>query len=473
MGSFGSRLGRLEPRRAALFVFALAVAMRVVYFVPVAVRNPDGFWSHDSHGYWTLGTNLIERHVFSQESTAPFEPDHSRTPAYPLFLGALAAFGLTPPMIVVVQLFVAAATCVLTTRLARRLVPSDTTAVLAGLVVALDVPSIVFANTLLTETLFTFLVVAAAFVLSRERVRPRDAAIAGLLAGSAVLCRPIGVGLPLLGASYLFFRLGRARGGERPSGRGRFLLPSVHLALAALVLFPWVLRNQLVFGSPFISTIGLRNLIETRAAAVEARAEGIGMSAAVERLEARVRERTSVDPHAEPIAYKRAQAKVALETIRDHPFVYARNHVQSVVHMLFAPLRAHLDLQLGLKAQGSSIFWQSPDGEPPSADGIGAPARAEPDGVLARLRASTSGPVLVIVAVQIAGLLLVAALAVLGLWRLAGAGRWRAVAVTLGALIYFCLVSGGPEAYARFRVPVVPFVAILAGAGVGRRMRKL
>ena len=33
-------------------------------------------------------------------------------------------------------------------------------------------------------------------------------------------------------------------------------------------------------------------------------------------------------------------------------------------------------------------------------------------------------------------------------------------------IVYFCIMSGGPDAYARFRVPQVPFLAIAASVGM-------
>jgi hypothetical protein len=35
-----------------------------------------------------------------------------------------------------------------------------------------------------------------------------------------------------------------------------------------------------------------------------------------------------------------------------------------------------------------------------------------------------------------------------------------------GVLLYFIVVSAGPEAYSRFRVPIMPFLALYAGVGI-------
>jgi hypothetical protein len=60
-----------------------------------------------------------------------------------------------------------------------------------------------------------------------------------------------------------------------------------------------------------------------------------------------------------------------------------------------------------------------------------------------------------------------------GLWdAVRDAERRRALFVPLTLIAYFILTAG-PEAYARFRVPVMPFIALLAGVGVHRLRARL
>jgi hypothetical protein len=61
-------------------------------------------------------------------------------------------------------------------------------------------------------------------------------------------------------------------------------------------------------------------------------------------------------------------------------------------------------------------------------------------------------------------------LAIVYVFAVMGVARmWRVsplrVAVPLAPIAYF-LVIGGPEMYPRFRVPLMPFVCVLAGAGL-------
>jgi hypothetical protein len=45
---------------------------------------------------------------------------------------------------------------------------------------------------------------------------------------------------------------------------------------------------------------------------------------------------------------------------------------------------------------------------------------------------------------------------------------WPAHLLLAGIAIYLVVVPAGPEAYARFRVPVMPLLAVFAGIGWGR-----
>ena len=45
--------------------------------------------------------------------------------------------------------------------------------------------------------------------------------------------------------------------------------------------------------------------------------------------------------------------------------------------------------------------------------------------------------------------------------------------IILLLIAYFCIISGSPEAYARFRVPIIPFLAIAASVGMTETFERL
>jgi hypothetical protein len=433
----------------ALAVFAAALAARLAFFAAIALRNsPDGFFAIDSAGYWQLAQNLIAHGVFSQSSQPPFAPDAQRTPVYPLFLAALRWPGLSPLGVVLAQSLLGAASAALTVRLSLRLAGSARAAAAAGIFVALDLPSIATANLLLTETLFTGLLVASAalWAATAQRGGAARAAGSGALLGLAILCRPVALALPLVWAAWLALA-GRAR-------RAR-ALAACGLA-CALVVAPWLARNQRLFGAPLLSTIGATNLHDYRAAAVHARVEGISLAASRAALDAQAAARFQGDPERDPVGFERFKGSLAQELLRAHPGIALRNHVVGLASVFFHPMRSTLDLQLGLVRSGSSLFDGGQAGHAP---------------LLERLRSRTSGVTLSLVAVQgiaLAWLWTGVALACARLRRGPAAPALWLVALLV---LYHALLVGGPEGTPRFRVPLVPFLALAAGAGFSEHAR--
>lgn len=65
-------------------------------------------------------------------------------------------------------------------------------------------------------------------------------------------------------------------------------------------------------------------------------------------------------------------------------------------------------------------------------------------------------------------MLLIYAAIVYGLWRSRSVYPWRENPMVWLALpiIYFGFISLGPNAYSRLLVPVIPFMAVMAGCGI-------
>jgi len=135
---------------------------------------------------------------------------------------------------------------------------ADAAAALAGgLFFAIDIPSIVHANMIVTETLFTALTFVVLAMLCRPLIGTRAAAIAGFLAGVSVLVRPI--------ALYVAIPLAIVIVAERRRGSGARAL--VFVFCFAAVPLAWSGRNALRGGGLTVSTITSWSLLFDRAAA--------------------------------------------------------------------------------------------------------------------------------------------------------------------------------------------------------------
>ena len=229
---------------AALFVVALA--LRIVW-AAYTDRPPRGF--NDPVLYDFFAARIEEGNGYTRLDGTP-------TAYYPVgYPAALSAvYFLFGHSILAAKLFNAllgAVTVVLVFELARRLFDSRA-ARASGLLLAFFPSQIFYTGTILTEVLFTTLLVAGLLVLLARpweagRVGLGRLALFGLIIGAATLVRSITLLLPLV---LLVFWLLTSR---RP---GRALLQAGVVTLAmALFIVPWSLRSSIRMGTPVLISL--------------------------------------------------------------------------------------------------------------------------------------------------------------------------------------------------------------------------
>jgi len=235
----------------AVVALTLVVRGGVLLFSPRALED-------DPDGYRAVAESLLQHGTFGRGDV----PTAYRPPLYPLVLaGCLALGSWAWAAMGVVHVGLGLATAWLTLRLAERW-GLGRWAFAAALLAAFD-PILLRQSTLImTETLATFLAVAALLLLTAARERPSAsrALIAGAGIALAVLCRP--TFLPWLGLTAVILPWSAAKAhGLQPVGfvnRGTRLrvvkVFSAFIIGAAVVLAPWVIRNQVQFGRPIVST---------------------------------------------------------------------------------------------------------------------------------------------------------------------------------------------------------------------------
>jgi 4-amino-4-deoxy-L-arabinose transferase-like glycosyltransferase len=174
----------------------------------------------------------------------PGEPSAYTQPLYGWFLAAVYwLFGRHWLAVGLAQTALAVATALLVTAIGRREL-SARAGMVAGLLVALH-PYLVWhdlhVNREVVDGVVAAALVLATLVAASRRSLPY-AALAGGLAGLAILGNTRLVGLPLLVAAYLLWR----RRGLLPAGAA--------VAAAVLVVTPWVVRNEVSVGCATLTT---------------------------------------------------------------------------------------------------------------------------------------------------------------------------------------------------------------------------
>ena len=234
---------RLSTRAALLWICLAALAHAAIYIVH---QRPDWDteWS-DQGGYRQLGAGLATSGEFTR-TPGNFVPEPIRTPGYPAFVAVVyTLFGMHNHMAVAIaQAFVFVAICLLVFGIVRRIAGDRVALVGAGLTAAFS-PIPYFAALVLTEVWTTFLLTATVFatVATRSSSRYGIAALAGALAASTALTRPVFVLLPfgLFGLAVL------------ADGFRSWRLWTVAVATAVVCLVPWFAYNYIYFNRITVS----------------------------------------------------------------------------------------------------------------------------------------------------------------------------------------------------------------------------
>jgi len=224
----------IRTERLPLVVFTVALAVRILFLV----APPEPEWKPDSSAYDTLALGLLDGkgYVNSRGEAISFRP-----PGYPLFLAAVyGAVGHNLGAVRLAQAVLDAATCLIVYVLAHRMFGARTALVAAGLA-TFSLGQIYTARLILTESLFTFLVVLSVLLLHVGLVRPSWTALGG--AGFALGLGALTKGTLLLAPLLLGWVIWRASQGSARVALGRWTMVVLCFGLA---LFPWTIRNYRV-----------------------------------------------------------------------------------------------------------------------------------------------------------------------------------------------------------------------------------
>jgi 4-amino-4-deoxy-L-arabinose transferase-like glycosyltransferase len=245
MDSSSSRVNRL-----LVIALVLGMGVRCAIFLNTSHLGTPIV---DEQQYSQIAHSIVAGHGFAW---GPGDPTSIRPPLYPAVLAAVWAVSPDNLQAVrVLQILVGLATAVLVWILGTRLYGPTVGAWAA--VVSWLYPSFIFYNFLiLTETLFTFLLVAFVLLTVNTVQTPRawSAIGCGLTLGLAALTRSILWPLPLILCPLLAVLI------RAPLAR-RLALPCLVLAGYALVVAPWAIRNTRLQGVlTIVDTMGGMNL---------------------------------------------------------------------------------------------------------------------------------------------------------------------------------------------------------------------
>ena len=436
---------------ALLAILVATLATRLLLFVYISPK-PLKFFTPDSFGYDQLATNILRYGVFSALPRPPFTPDLDRTPVYPEMLATVyAAIGHSPEAVILLQILLAALTTIVILGLARRSGISNTVGMLAAALFAVEPVSAMTSNLLLTETLFTLLLAAASLLLLLywRSSQLRWLLLGAALFGLAALTRPVSQFLPLA-LIPVVVAMGR-RVGWRRATTATLLFISISMGIT----YSWAVRNYQAGGVFTLSTVSDINLVYYRAREVLADVDGTSQDAALQTLQARVAQMAA--PGGATAAENEVlEREVALDIFRRYPAQTFAMLARGAARIFVDPGFSTACTLLDRNSTSTECFQGQATMDEPGAVGKAIDRFAQ----MNRLQQ----------AILIWSILLSAAVylsAVLGLIFMLRERKQLPALLLVFVVGYLVLVSAGAEAYSRFRIPMVPFLSVLAAVGLG------
>ncbi len=238
------RLDRSIPSyRSLAFVLLVALVLRVA--AVVLFGNGE-----DIDNYDNIARSLLKGQGYRAAQDS--EPNVQRPPAYPVFLFLIySALGPSPKHALLCQAVLSCMTIMVVFYAARRVF--DRRVALIGSALFAAYPfSIWYATLLLSETLFTFLLAMSVFYWVRlyQGGTYADACGSGFWIGLSALCRSAALLLPVaVGMSLLV--------GKRCRGRQTAIHMLLVVATSVAVVVPWTLRNAYVAKAILPVSIGM------------------------------------------------------------------------------------------------------------------------------------------------------------------------------------------------------------------------
>lgn len=407
----------------------VALVTRIAWLAyMLGTRGQSALLAPDSASYLDSGRTLLHGHFGWPV------PDIDRTPGYPLFAALTGIWNGHIVGTAIAQILLECVSVWLILRIARQLSGSDQVARLAGFLYAIDPLAIRFSCLILSDTLYiTVLLAATSFLLDyRREARWNRLAYAWIFLVASAYVRPTSYYLPFVVAAYLLLQP-RDR-----SLRQRLKAATATVLVCMSLLGVWQVRNKLVSGYGGFSSVKEINLYYYLAAGVQANLQHRTLSSVQDEY------KVKLETNPNSAAWSRGQElafmkREAVHTIAQHPWVYFRLHAIGMAHVLFGP---NVESIRG---------WKKNPNE--RRNSLVSPERSAES----MLREETPATFVMIAAMVIFELACYA-YALRGLMR-----GWQGLVVLL--VLYFAIISGGPQADSRYRLPLIPFVCALAAIG--------
>lgn len=378
-------------------------------------------------------------------------PDVSRPPGYPYFVALMPNLRC----VLVVQAILGAALCAWLGWFVSARWRVET-GLLAGTLLAIDIPTIVYGAMIMSEATFQFLVTGAillqlsAIVAADWTWRATTQVIAAaIMLAAAAMIRPTGLLLPLFAPVPFLFR----KGTTWPRA---FAFAMLAVTIPTAAMLAWTARNQRIAGVDAMSSDSAVTIFYYNATGVLAYATHRPFVDASTELAHEIG--YYGDASATPAKLTQRMIRKSIEVLAEHPLATLIVTARGLILVASVPDRNELNKMIGTTGGG-------PLGLAPSFDTI------------ARIQNTLKSPILaILVSIQLILNLFVWAGVARAVFRCHWSSTIEAATILIPLVVIFAMLAcaASPAAHARFRVPAVPFLAMLAAIGWwGKREREM
>lgn len=229
-----------------IFVVALVLRLYIAFSSTKAI-------AHDAAYYSGLAKSIVEGKGFSISG----KPTSFKEPFYSFFLASIYyIFGQNYVSVRIIQAVLGTLTCIIIFLVAKRLF-NDKTAIISALISCFYPVFIKTTEYILTENLYTFLLIAAVFFLLRyiQGSGYKNLAFCGAILGIASLTRSVIVFFPV----FILTLLGRKIISLRCGSKKYVIGLVIFLFFFILPIVPWAIRNWKVHHRfvPISTTLGI------------------------------------------------------------------------------------------------------------------------------------------------------------------------------------------------------------------------
>ena len=397
----------------------------------------------DSYEYRSLAENLLSKQAFTFDGSYP---ETFRVPGYPLFIAGIifitkSYFGVT-----LIQILLAGITGYLIFLIGRKYF-NNLVGVISGILYVLNIGVVTHSLVLLSDIPFNFFFIASVYLLLSKIDQFKSSkymVLAGAFLGFAILIRPIAIFTPLLivGILYLIHR--------RRLPLAIFLHNSIifFLIVVSLFLLPWGMRNYSLTKNFSLSSLSAYNLFHYNIPEYISVRDNISAEDGRKILEAKL----SVDERAnqKSLYYSDSLTAVSKQFLKEDFLAYLAFHVvKTAPFFISSDIVSSIDMYNAFYTDDVNFAHKQAN--------LSTRIINNEWGAVYRELIDRGG----IFFEHIFWLCIV----FLSVYAVIKSPYKSGVILFFVLVVYFAILTG-PVSYSRYRLPAIPFLFLLATAGI-------